>query len=146
MGSKAMQVFGTILVVIAGIGMLGAFWVTYTYADGVDTQEENEEYRDLLPPGPERDELDKLIEENKDLLSSKKTIMAICWPVFIVSLIAGILLLVFANKRKKAEAAQQKGSAPLPPAGQHTCPTCNAPTRWIQEHKRHWCDTCKKYL
>ena len=101
-GKKIMIVFGVICIVLSVAPLIFSIIATVTYIDGVGVVDDKEKERDRLEDiGQPTGELDKQIEDDKDLLATKRTGMAICYPITFVLLLVGILLLIIGSRPDK---------------------------------------------
>lgn len=99
--NKKYKIGGIILLIVGLILLIGGLWAGITYLDGIGKQEDNKEYRETLPPGAERDRVDKIIEENEEMLKIKEPATAICNPIGIIMVIFGIVLILKDRKQEK---------------------------------------------
>jgi len=106
---------GTILVTVGILFLIGAVWATITYLDGVGTLEDNKEYRDSQID-EDTSSMNQTIEDQEETLDTKEYVMGICFPVAVITLIGGILLLVSYYKKKKGAVS------PSPPQNTQNIP------------------------
>lgn len=100
--NKKYKIGGIIILIVGLILLIGGLWAGITYLDGIGKQEDNnKKYRDALQPGPERDRVDKIIEENEQMFRVKGPVVAICNPIGIIMVIFWIVLILKGRKKEQ---------------------------------------------
>lgn len=117
---KIILIIVGVLLILASIGPFAFGGLSMaTYFGSTGTMEDNKKQRDAVEAaGGDTTAMDKQIESDEDLMSTKLMFMGICLPLGIVLLIVGVVLIIVGVKKGKKAAAPPPAPPPQQPQQQ----------------------------